>query len=166
MKSGRIGGGLADCLFVCQPFVFRKTECLFVASQKLQNISFFRTSRGDYGEKRPGAHHCLVCSGPFYSVWFLFLLAPFLAELAAQEAVEADGNEGDAEELSLVEPDGVDHLDFPCFLNVFEKLDEEAEGEDGRQAPAEEKSRANAVAVAAVEPQADEEEHEIGNGFV
>lgn len=28
------------------------------------------------------------------------------------------------------------------------------------------KSRANAVAVAAVEPQADEEEHEIGNGFV
>lgn len=68
--------------------------------------------------------------------------------------------------MSLVEPDGVDHLDFPCFLNVFEKLDEEAEGEDGRQAPAEEKSRANAVAVAAVEPQADEEEHEIGNGFV
>ena len=65
MKSGRIGGGLADCLFVCQPFVFRKTECLFVASQKLQNISFFRTSRGDCGEKRPGAHHCLVCSGPF-----------------------------------------------------------------------------------------------------
>ena len=65
MKSGRIGGGLADCLFVCQPFVFRKTGCLFVASQKLQNISFFRTSRGDCGEKRPGAHHCLVCSGPF-----------------------------------------------------------------------------------------------------
>lgn len=39
MKSGRIGGGLADCLFVCQPFVFRKTGCLFVASQKLQRIS-------------------------------------------------------------------------------------------------------------------------------
>lgn len=53
MKSGRIGGGLADCLFVCQPFVFRKTGCLFVASQKLQNISFFRTSRGDFGEKGP-----------------------------------------------------------------------------------------------------------------
>lgn len=63
---------------------------------------------------------------------FYFLSPHFFAELAAQEAVEADGNEGDAEDLSLVEPDGVDHLDFPCFLNVFEKLDEEAEGEDGR----------------------------------
>ena len=37
--------------------------CCF--SEAPENISFFRTSRGDYGEKRPGAHHCLVCSGPF-----------------------------------------------------------------------------------------------------
>ena len=68
--------------------------------------------------------------------------------------------------MALVEPDGVNHLDFPCLLDVFEKLNEEAEGEDGRQTPAEEKPRADAFAVAAVEPQASEEEHEIGNSFV
>lgn len=68
MKSGRIGGGLADCLFVCQPFVFRKTGCLFVASQKLQNISFFRTSRGDFGEKK-------ARSAPLFGVFRAFSVA-------------------------------------------------------------------------------------------
>ena len=51
-------------------------------------------------------------------------------------------------------------------MHLFEELDEEAEREDGRQAVAEEIAGAHFLAVAAIEPQAGEEENKIGDGFV
>lgn len=66
----------------------------------------------------------------------------------------------------MIESDGCHEALFPRFLHLFEELDEEAEREDGRQAVAEEIAGAHFLAVAAIEPQAGEEENKIGDGFV
>ena len=85
---------------------------------------------------------------------------------AAQEAVETDNDEGDAEQLPLVETNRGAHGLLPRLLHLLAILHEEAEGEDGRQAVAEEEACADALAVLPVQPEAHEEEDEVGNGLV
>ena len=66
---------------------------------------------------------------------------------AAQEAVETDNDEGDAEQLPLVETNRGAHGLLPRFLHLLAILHEEAEGEDGGQTVAEEEACADALAV-------------------
>ena len=81
---------------------------------------------------------------------------------AAQEAVETDNDEGDAEQLPLVETNRGAHGLLPWFLHLLAILHEEAEGEDGRQAVAEEEACAEPLGTLAPQIPHQEEEAEIG----
>lgn len=90
---------------------------------------------------------------------------PF-APLAPQHAVETDNDEGQAEQLALVQPDGLLHGQFPRLLHFLEKFHQQAEGEDGAQAVTEEEALPHPLFVFAVEPQADNEKEEVGHGLI
>lgn len=94
------------------------------------------------------------------------LFAQLLAVFTAQPAIEAEHHKGDAQHLSLIQSDGLNHRQLPRLLHFLEELYEETEGEDTRQDPAKEIARAYFRFVAFVEPQTDGEEEQIEQGFV
>ena len=73
------------------------------------------------------------------------------APLAAQQAIQSDGDKGEAEQLALVQPYGGAHRLLPRFLHFLAVLYNQAEREDGSQAVAKEEAGADAVLVLAVE---------------
>ena len=89
------------------------------------------------------------------------LFAQLLTVFTAQPAIEAEYHKGDAQHLSLIQSDGLNHRQLPRLLHFLEELYEETEGEDTRQDPAKEIARAYFRFVAFVEPQTDGEEEQI-----
>ena len=77
-------------------------------------------------------------------------------------AINANGDEGQRENLTHIEG----HSAFKVYLYVFGIFDKESECEDEREAKSEEETRTHTLRVLAIEPNADEEEHEIGDGLV
>ena len=92
---------------------------------------------------------------------FIALFAQCTALFPAQQAVKSEHDQGDAQELSLIEADGLNHGEFPRFLHLLEHLYKETESEDARQAPAEVKTCAHLLLPAAVKGQRQQEEDEI-----
>ena len=96
------------------------------------------------------------------SLFGSFLGSQLLHPFASYHAGNAENHEGDAQQLAHVKG----HAGFEGHLDVLGELDEEAEGEDGREAEAKEEARAHLLLVSLVEPQADEDEEEVGEGLV
>ena len=94
------------------------------------------------------------------------MLTQFPAPFAARHAIGAEQQEGDAEQLSLVETDELLHLNFPRFLHLFAELHDEAESEDGGETPTEEVARTDLLRQPAIERDADEENEQIGECFI
>ena len=74
----------------------------------------------------------------------------------------ADEDERNAENLSHIER----HSGLEGLLDVLGKLDEEAEGEDERQAKAKEETASSLLFALPIEVPSYEEKQEVGNGFV
>ena len=85
-----------------------------------------------------------VCSG--------FVLDAF------PQIVATDGDEGQAEQLALVQADHGAHGLLPGLLHFLEIFDKQAEGEDAEQAPTEVETRTDALAILAVDHEAHDEE--------
>ena len=85
-----------------------------------------------------------ICSG--------FVLNPF------PQIVTTDSDEGQAEQLALIQADHSAHGLLPGFLHFLEIFDKQAEGEDAEQAPTEVETRTDALAVLAVDHEAHDEE--------
>ena len=77
-------------------------------------------------------------------------------------APHTEHHEGDAEELTHIER----HAHLKVALHLLAELHEEAEGEDGGEAVAEEEAGAHLARHALVEPPPDEPEHGVGHGLV
>ena len=93
-----------------------------------------------------------------------FRQVPGFAHLFAcpDHAIDAKNNERNAEELAHVE----EHARLEAHLNVFGVLDEEAEGEDERDAEAEIEAFAHGNFPAAIAIPAHKEEQGVGQGLV
>ena len=83
---------------------------------------------------------------------------PSLGQLTAEQTVDANRHEGKWEELSLVEPDEVLHVQLPRFLHLFEILYKETEGENGGEAKSKEIASAHLVGIFSIEPQSYKEQ--------
>ena len=81
---------------------------------------------------------------------------------AAPHAVDTYQHEGDGKELAHVEQ----HTLFKGFLNVFGKLDKEAEGEDECETQTEEESRSYTRFILLIAMPAYKEEQAVGYGLV
>ena len=66
------------------------------------------------------------------------MLAQSPCPFTSKPAIGADDDEGDREQLPLVETYDTEHVKFPWLLHVLEELHEEAETEDACKQPAEE----------------------------
>lgn len=120
--------------------------------------NFARQKCAERGEKP----HRKACLRRTPRGLFAFLFAQAAAQLAARKAVRAYYYKGNAEYLSHVEEYGV----FELLLHFLDELDEEAEREYRRKAPAEEESRAHLLPVRPVEQQAYEEHRYVGQRLV
>ena len=79
-----------------------------------------------------------------------------------QHTPDAEHYEGDAEKLTHIER----HAYLEIALHLFAELHEEAEGEDGGEAVAEEEAGAHLTGHAAIEIPAEESEHGIGDSLI
>lgn len=86
--------------------------------------------------------------------------------VAVYQAGHAQRDEGDAEQLALVQSYEFLHLELPRFLHLLEYFHEEAERENAGQAPAEVEARAHFLRPLAVEPEARCENQQVGHGLV
>ena len=89
-----------------------------------------------------------------------FVLNPF------PQIIATDGDEGEAEQLALIQADHSAHGLLPGLLHFLEIFDKQAEGEDAEQAPTEVETRTDALAILAVDHETHDEEQEVGDGFV
>ena len=76
-------------------------------------------------------------------------------------AIDADGDEGQRENLTHIEG----HTAFKVYLYILGIFDKESECEDEREAKSEEETRTHTLWMLAIEPKTHEEEHEIGDGL-
>ena len=97
-------------------------------------------------------------------LWLLVvdLGAKLLHPLASNHAGDADGDDGDGEELSHVER----HASLEGLLDVLEELDDETRREDERQAESDIESGADLLRMLLVESIDDEEEDGVTDSLV
>ena len=121
------------------------------------------------GEMAEIASHIAINELQAVLVWrtvsvVLFRQVARFAHLFAcpDHAIDAENNERNAEELAHVE----EHARLEAYLNVFGVLDEEAEGEDERDAEAEIEAFAHGNLPAAIAIPAHKEEQGVGQGLV
>ena len=81
---------------------------------------------------------------------------------AAHHAIHTHDDEGDAQDLTHVEG----HALFEIHLHFLHKLHKETEGEDRGQTETEEKASPYPIPHLPVEDKTDDEDDEIGDGFV
>ena len=108
----------------------------------------------------------LDCRIFFVFVVFPATIVPRRGEFATEHAVKPDENEGNGEQLALVDANQALHVEFPGLLHLFEELYAETEDEDESKTEAEEKAGADFFAMTAIKQPTDDEQHEIGDGFV
>ena len=106
------------------------------------------------------------CRFGFVFVVTAAAIVPRRGEFAAKHAVKPDQDEGNGKQLALIDANQALHVEFPGLLHLFEELYAETEDENKDKAEAEEKAGADFIAMGAIKQPTDDEEDEIGDGFV
>ena len=104
-----------------------------------------------------------VGKGSFFCrIGFVFVvtaaaIVPRRGEFTAKHAVKPDQDEGDGEQLALVDANQAVHVEFPGLLHLFEELYAETEDENKGKAETEEEAGADFIAMGPIKQPTDDE---------